>query len=216
MDLSAFLDGIFVFATDDARFAVFGTIAAVLTIFAFLPYLIDTIAGRTRPKRASWLIWSVLSSIALAGQLGEGATTSAWFTVAQVTVTVSICAMSIRSGMGRYLERSDVLALIAAGIGLIHWSVTNSAVYAIVITIVISAIGSSLTIVKAYRDPKSETLSTWLLAWVAAAFAILSVPSADLVLLLYPIYIFALYATITLAMLAGRARERPHPLDGTC
>ncbi|WP_420013148.1 hypothetical protein [Tateyamaria sp.] len=39
----------------DAPFLrLIGIIAALLSVVAYLPYALDTIAGRTRPQRASW------------------------------------------------------------------------------------------------------------------------------------------------------------------
>ena len=56
-----------------------GIIACVLSVVAFLPYIRDTISGNTRPERASWLIWSVLSTISFFSQVYEGAGISLLF-----------------------------------------------------------------------------------------------------------------------------------------
>ena len=43
--------------------ALMGVLAGVLSTCAFIPYIRDTLAGRTHPLRSSWLIWSVLVTI---------------------------------------------------------------------------------------------------------------------------------------------------------
>lgn len=186
-----------------------GILSGVLGIVAYLPYIIDTIAGRTQPQRASWLIWSVLSAIAFFSQVFEGATTSLWFAGVQVTGTVVIFLLSIAVGVGRFLSRSDYVLLLVAAFGVWLWYETDSAAYALAITISISLLGGVVTVVKAYRDPDSETSATWSLSWIATVFAILSVGQADPVLLAYPLYLFTLNGAIVTAILLGRLARRP-------
>lgn len=186
---------------------LYGVIAACLGTMAFLPYLRDTLAGRTQPQRASWLIWAVLSFVALASQFWEGATTSLWFAAAKVSGTVLICIIAIWKGTGGYWDRRDSWVLALAGLGLVLWAMTETAVYALAISITISFLGGTITIAKAFADPDSETISMWLVSFVAACFAIAAVGGFDPVLMAYPAYLFVLNAAILLAMLAGRARR---------
>lgn len=185
-----------------------GILSGVLSSLAFLPYIIDTLARRTRPERASWLIWSVLGSIAFFSQLHEGGGDSLWFAGAQVTGTAVVFLLSIALGVGGFLNRADAFVLTAAAGGLVLWYHTDTALYALVITICISLLGGTVTVAKAFRDPGSETMATWGMSWVASVFAILSVGRADPVLLAYPLYLFTLNGAIVLAILAGRMSRR--------
>lgn len=189
--------------TDALR--LLGLFSALLSICAFLPYICDTLAGRTRPQRASWLIWSVLGSIALGSQIHEGATASLWFAAIQVGGTIAIFGLSMFRGQGAFCSPRDVFVLLAAAAGLILWTLTDSAVYALTITISISLLGGSVTVLKAYREPNSETQSTWFLSCIASWFAILSVGEANWVLLAYPMYLFTLNGAILLANMLGQA-----------
>ncbi|WP_299723197.1 hypothetical protein [uncultured Tateyamaria sp.] len=184
---------------------LFGLVSALLSICAFLPYIRDMLAGRTRPQRASWLIWSVLGSIALASQVYEGAMQSLWFAGFQVGGTITVLALSIRKGQGVFFNQVDIYILCAAAAGLVLWALTDTAVYALAITISISLMGGSVTVLKAYRDPDSETLSMWFTSCIAAWFAILSVGGVNWILLAYPIYLFVLNGAIVMAIMLGRA-----------
>lgn len=186
---------------------IFGIAAGVLSIFAFLPYIFDTVVGRTQPQRASWFIWSVLGSIAFVAQVYEGATGSLWFAGIQASGTIVVFLLSIRRGHGKYLNKTDLTTLAAAGIGLVLWYFTESALYALIITISISLLGGLATVIKAYRHPQSETLITWVLSLIAATCAIVSVGEADFVLLAYPLYLFTLYIILVTAILSGRFRN---------
>ena len=186
-----------------------GILSGVLSTFAYLPYIRDTIAGRTQPQRASWLIWSVLGSIAFLSQVYEGAGSSLWFAGVQVSGTVAVFLLSIRLGVGGFLKRADCAVLAAAAFGLILWYFTEDAVYALAITITISLLGGGVTVAKAYLAPESETLATWFLSFVASACAMASVGAVEPVLLAYPAYLFALNGAIVAAILLGRTRLMP-------
>ncbi len=186
--------------------AFLGIASGVLSTFAYLPYAIDTLAKRTQPQRASWLIWSVLGSIAFFSQLYEGAGSSLWFAGVQVTGTICIFLLSIRLGSGGFLNLRDCFILLVASAGLVIWYFTETAVYALAITISISLLGGSVTVLKAFRDPDSETMSTWFLSFIASTCAIFSVGAFDWIILAYPLYLFTLNGAIVVAMLLGRMR----------
>ncbi|WP_299146831.1 hypothetical protein [uncultured Tateyamaria sp.] len=197
----------------DAPFLrLIGIASALLSIFAYLPYIRHTLAGRTQPQRTSWLIWSVLGTIALASQAYEGAQASLWFAAIQVSGTITIFLLSVRYGTGSFVTKADAGALWVAAAGLVIWVLTDTAVYALAITITISLMGGSMTILKAYRAPQSETLSTWATSCVAAGLAMVAVGHVHWVLLAYPLYLFVLNGGIVAAILLGRARGAPAPL----
>lgn len=186
--------------------AVCGAVAGILSVFAYLPYIIDTLRGATQPARSTWMIWAVLSSILCLSLFAEGATDSLWFAAVQAGGTVIVFLLSIRYGVGNFMSWADFLVILLSAFGLMLWYVTDSAVYALSISIGISTLGGSLTVIKACRCPGSETLSAWLLSFVAAVFAMISVGEVDVVMLAYPVYLFLLYGSILVAMRAGRVR----------
>lgn len=185
-----------------------GLVSAVLSTFAYLPYIRDTLMHRTQPQRASWLIWSMLSMIAFWSQVYEGATDSLWFSGAQSGGTVIVFVLSIWLGVGGFLNRRDALVLLLAAGGLVAWYFTETAVYALAVTISISLLGGMVTVSKAYWHPESETLSTWVWCFAASIFAILAVGQVDWVILAYPLYLFALNGAIVVATMLGRSRTK--------
>ncbi len=193
-------------ALDPTLLAWLGLTSAALSTVGYLPYLRDIIMGRTHPQRACWLIWSILGSIAVASQISEGAMASLGFAVVQVGGTILVFVLSIACGVGRFLRGRDWVVLALAALGLVLWFTTSNAAYALAITISISLLGGALTVAKAYRDPGSETLSTWVTFWIASALATLSVGAWEPVLLAYPLYLLTLYTAIIGAITLGRLR----------
>lgn len=184
-----------------------GIMSGILSVIAFIPYIVDTLRQRTQPERASWLIWSVLGSIAFVSQVYEDATHSLWFAGVQVGATLLIFLLSIRYGANRYMSRQNQVIFLIAFAGLVAWYYTDTAVYALAITVSISLLGGCVTVKKAYENPETETLSTWVMALLASVCAILSVGNVDWVVLAYPMYLLVLYTAIIGAILLGQTRE---------
>ena len=177
---------------------VFGILSGVLSTIAYIPYIRDTVTRRTKPQRETWLIWSVLGTIAFCSQAYEGAGESLWFAGVRVSGAIVVLLLALRFGAARRLKTSDYLILACAAVGLVLWYNTESAAYALAITISISLLGGSITVIKAYRHPGSETMTTWLVSIVSSFCAILSVGRFDAVLIAYPVYLFAMHGAIAL------------------
>lgn len=186
---------------------IFGYIAAALSIFMVVPYIRDIFLLKTKPERASWFIWTVLGFIAFFSQRAEGATTSLRLTAGQTIAVLIVFVLSITYGVGGFTRR-DIVAIIAAGFGLILWYLTSEAAYALFIVIIIDSIGSFLTMLKSYEDPESETLITWAISGTSGIFWALAVGKIDLVLLAYPAYIVIANYVIIIAMTLGKRHKK--------
>jgi hypothetical protein len=148
----------------------------------------------------------VLGSIAFVTQLSEGATSSLWLTAIDSLGVLVTFILSVKFGEGG-LSKRDIYALIGAGIGLILWYFTQHAVVALIITILVDLTGTVLTVIKAYEDPGSETLVTWLGVAVAGLCAMVAVGKIDLILLIYPFYIFLANFAVVVAMLLSNNKS---------
>lgn len=187
---------------------IFGLLAGALSLIGYLPYLNDTLRGRTQPQRASWFIWSVLSCIALAAQIFEGAGSSLWFAGVQCGATCVIFLAALPRGVGGLMHKRDRKVIVAAGIGIALWIATDTPGYALGISIAVSLLGGAVTVQKAYAAPESETLGTWVLSLAASICALIAVGGLSPILLAYPAYLLTLNGAIVAAILVGRQRSR--------
>lgn len=184
-----------------------GYISGVFIFLSFLPYLRDILRGTTKPERGSWLIWAVLGSIAFFSQLAEGASYSLYLAGIQALGDIAVFVLALKYGFGG-VEKRDRVALVGAGTSLLLWYFTREPAYALLLVILIDAIGGVLTILKSYEAPSTETLSTWILTGLAGLFAIFSVGSFDVVLLSFPVYIFLINFAIVAAIKLGVRKQR--------
>jgi hypothetical protein len=191
----------------DQFFAATGFCGGVLAVVSTVPYVVDILNGRVRPERATWLIWTVLASISLAGQAAEGATDSLWFAGLDAVCTLTILVLSLRHGVGSPGLR-DTTALIVAGLGLLAWYCTNDAVAALLVTIAVDAVGAALTVWKTWEQPWTETYAMWAMVGVASLMSAVSVGRWNLALLMFPVYLCAVNAVMVATVFAGRRRAQ--------
>ncbi|WP_299046683.1 hypothetical protein [uncultured Tateyamaria sp.] len=190
-----------------------GLASAVLSIYAFWPYISDILAGRTRPERASWLIWALLSAVSLLAQIYEGADGSLGFAVTQTLGTVVICGLTFWKTTQLRFKTEDSQVLTATAVGIWLWAEMESAVYSLFVTISMSMMGGLLTMKKAFLDPTSETWATWAAFFVSAALAVVAIGQADWLLMAYPLYVMALSGGIMAAMGLGHLRVARRQAD---
>jgi len=185
----------------------FGYLSGTLSVVAVIPYIYDILKGNTKPERASWFIWTALGSIAFFSQLEKGATNSLWMVGASTLAVFVVSMLSLRFGTGGFSKR-DKISLAIAAFGIFLWFLTKEAAFALFITIFVDAIGSFLTIIKSYEDPESETLITWIIAFIAGLFSAFSVGKWNFILLVYPLYIFLANFVVFTAIILGKRKKK--------
>ena len=81
-----------------------------------------------------------------------------------------------------------MVMIAVAGAGVLGWIVADEPIIATACVVAADLLGAAMMVPKTYRDPDSETLSTFALASVSGALAIGAVGTPELSLLLYPVY----------------------------
>jgi hypothetical protein len=168
--------------------AAFGILAGVLQLVATAPYLRDILRGSTKPQRATWTIWATLAFVALASQWASGATWSLALTIGVAASCGSVLVLAVRRGVGGVSPVEFALLAIAA-LGIVGWRLADDPTVATCSVVMADAIGGALMLPKTYRQPGSETLSTYTIGVVSTLCALAAVNSAALPLLIYPLYV---------------------------
>lgn len=183
---------------------IFILATSLLTISAAVPYLLDTLKGKTKPRIASWLTWSILTAIASAAAFSDHQYGSAVLTTSAMIETLAIVVLGIIKTGDRSLEKFDIYCLVGAGFGLLLWWVFNSPAIAIVATVTIDFIGFLPTFKHAWQEPHEETWITFLLAGGGGVFATLAAHDLTITALAFPLYDFVTDAAITGLILIRR------------
>lgn len=189
--------------------AAAGITAGVLSVVDAIPYLHDIQRGRTRPHRVTWLIWTILGGVAFVSQLADGATWSLWMFGAQALSMGAIFLLSLRRGVGGLTPVNTTMLLLAIA-GVAGWAWTSEPVVATGFVVAADAIGFGLMVPKTWRNPWSETRSTYLLAAVSGVLGTVSVGALDPSLLFYPAYAACTDGLMAL-LITGRRRSVRRP-----
>jgi hypothetical protein len=187
---------------------VLGVLAGIISVLDAVPYIRDVMRGTTRPHRGTWLIWSSLAIVALASQLADGAEWSVVMVAAQALATGVIFLVSIRRGEGG-LSPVDITLITIAALGVVGWLVFSEPVVATACVVAADTLGVAMMLPKTWREPASETLSTYALASTAGLLSTFAVGAIEVSLLLYPVYFFVANGLIAVVIVVRRRVAGP-------
>ena len=165
--------------------SVFG---GLLAIGAMIPYVIDTIKGKTKPNVVSWFTWTLLTSIGAWAAFSEGAVTTAIFSGASALATLSVVVLSFWYGVKKF-TRFDVGCQIAALVGVVLWQLTNDANIAIAIVVATDIIAALPTIRHSWLEPDAETWSTFAVSAFGAFLTVFTVTQMSFAAYAYPVWL---------------------------
>lgn len=163
-------------------------LGSVLTIVSIVPYVIDVIKKKTKPKIVSWFTWTLLTAIATFAAIDSGDFASAILTGVASVGTLIVAIIGYRLGDKKF-ERFDIGAQIGAIVGLLLWLIFNTPLIALIATVGIDFLAALPTVRHAWLKPKEETAITFLLSGLGSLLILLSIDTLSLSGLLFPIYL---------------------------
>lgn len=191
---------------------VFTIIATAIGIYAFFPYLIDTLTLKTKPHAYTWLIWAITQGTAVVGIWYGGGSWGGLNLTVGVIFVIGIFLFSLKYGT-KNITRSDTIILIAALLAILVWWQLDQPLLSIIMISIIDVTGYIPSFRKSYIEPWSETLSSWLLFTFSNVFAVLALSEYNALTLTYIISIsLANIALFLLCLFRRRLVPKPDPL----
>lgn len=169
-------------------------------ISSAIPYIVEIIRGKTKPRVVSWAIWTLLTSIATAASFVDGQYPAAALSLAVTVQTGAIVVLGLRHG-NRQLTRLDVACVIGAMIGLILWYIFNSPAIAVLAAVTIDLIWVIPTMHHAWWRPNEETWLTFLMASLSGGLTVLIAGSWRATAIAYPLYLLIINMIIVIVIL---------------
>lgn len=187
--------------------ASLGVVAGLVGVAGTVPYVRDIVRGSTRPHRGTWLIWGGLAVVVCMSQRADGARWSLVMAGTHAVLNALVAVLAVRLGTGGLSAADTILIAIAAG-GVAGWLIADEPVVATACVVAADLIATGMMLPKTWRDPGSETLSTFALAAVGGALAAGSVAVLEPSLLLYPAYYCLVNGALALLIWHRRAIGR--------
>jgi hypothetical protein len=182
-------------------------IAGIITLGGFIPYWQTICSGKTRPNRATWLIWTIVGTIIAYNYREGGADATMWVPISYVIGPLLTSILSIKFGEGGWTTL-DRICLIGVAIGLILWWLYQLPFLTLGINIGIDFLGAIPTIHKSFREPYSENLFAWWLFWLGNVLNVLAIDRWELQIIIHPIYMLLVTTAICGCLRWGRLQAQ--------
>ena len=163
-----------------------GLIAVALTVYAYIPYLRGIYAGTTKPHLFTWIVWSVVTLIAVIIQIVEGAGAGAWPTVIAALICFWITYLSITRG-SKDIKKIDWFFLISSLCAIPLWIITNNPAWSALLVTGIEIVASFSTIRKSWTAPEHEVMLTYGLNTFRYVLSIIALASFSVATLAFPL-----------------------------
>src|SRR2546421_3007943 len=149
------------------NFVILGAIIAAAGSFS---YLIDTMKGKVKPNRVSFLLWSLAPLIAFVAEIkqGVGLQSLMTFIVGFLPLTIFVASFVNKKAEWK-LTRFDLSCGALSLMGLLLWYIAKSGNVAIVFSILADGLAALPTVVKAFSFPETENGWPYFTSTISAA-----------------------------------------------
>jgi hypothetical protein len=130
----------------------------IATLIGGFSYIRGTLRGTTKPNRVSWLLWAAVPMIATFAGLADGATWALLpvFMAGFIPFLIFLFSFANKNAYWK-LNTLDYACGAFSIFALLFWALTSEARIAIIFAIIADALASVPTIVKAWRNPETES-----------------------------------------------------------
>ncbi len=187
-------------------YATLGIIAGIIAVIGYIPYIYSILAGKTKPNRATWFIWTLVGGLLAFSYHAEGDIGSIWLPYAYFICPLITALLSLRYGYAEW-TRLDTFCIVVAILSIIPWVFADSPGTTLIINLLIDSTGALPTLVKTFREPETEDLTAWLIFFVANTLQLFAIEMWNIAGL-YPIYLFLLAGSMVLFILKGKFTKK--------
>lgn len=177
--------------------ALFGILSSVFILIGGFPYLKDIHQKKAHPHILSWIGWSFITALGAFAMLADGSTWTVAILFANTLLCLFVALYSIIRKVGVWsTSKIDIVFFGLGIIGLILWKTLDLPILALICAIAADLAFGLPTIIKAYKDPTSETSFVWIAATISGLFSLFAVQSFAFHEVAYPLYLFVYDTTV--------------------
>ncbi len=156
-------------------------------------YLIETLQGKIKPNRVSFLLWSIVPLIAFAAEIEKGVGLPSLLTfMAGFNPLLILLASFVNKDAYWKLNRIDYMFGGIAFVGVILWYVTGEGNRAIAFAILADGLAAVPTLIKAYKAPETENAFAYLTYVINAAITLMTIRIWNFAHYAFPAYVLVM------------------------
>lgn len=174
-------------------------------------YLVNTVRGRVKPNRVSFLLWSVIPIIAFFAQIDQGVGLESLMTFSTGFLPLTVLIASFFNKQAKWkLTKFDVICGILSLAGLFLWMITKVGNIAILFSIIADALAAVPTLVKAWKFPETEIAWPWLATVAGIILTLLTISEFTFANSGFIIYILILNITLFVLISRKSGKTKSH------
>lgn len=172
-------------------------------------YIRDIFRGNTKPHIYTWLIWSIVTTIAFCGQWVSGGGPGSWATGVAAVLTIGTFFLAFKYGT-KDVTAFDKICLVLAILSILPWLLTESVLWSVLLATFIDLIAFFPTMRKTWHAPTSESLGSMYVDAVKHALSTVSMRSYSVITLIYPLAVLLTKFVIIGEIVFLRNLKRPN------
>ncbi len=186
--------------------AAFIVTSSALTALAALPYILEIVRGRARPRVASWGIWTVVQVVGTVSAFTARQLPGACYTLFCAAGCAAVVVLGWRYGSRDFGPLDAVcVALAAEGVALLAVAAALPRLvpmsWAVAVSVATDFLAYLPTFRHAWRRPDEEPWLPYALFGAAAALVLWVADYQVLAGVIYPLYLFAADAVMVIMIL---------------
>ena len=188
----------------------FAIIGAVIASLGGFYYLYETITGKSKPNRVTWLLWGLFPMITFVAQKAQGVEGISWLTFAAGFTPFLIVAASFINKKAYWkTEPRDYILMGVAILGILAWFITDEPNLAILFTLVADLCAGIPTLIKSFKYPETESWIAHAISTLGFGIGVLAIQTFDFQNSAFVIYLFLIQLVLTIFSLRKySARKR--------
>ena len=188
--------------------ALIALLGALINVAGTAAYIAETLRGRNKPNRMTFLMWSIAPIIGAAASFVQGVT---WATVPVLAAGLCPFAVFLASFVNRNaywkLGRFDYACGVLSALALVLWWFTNEPMIALVLAIFADAAAGYPTLIKSWKFPETETAIGYVASTVSVATSFLVLQGFNFESVAFPLYLIAMNTALVIGILRGKLRR---------
>lgn len=179
----------------------FAIVGALIASVGGLYYLYETIVGKSKPNRVTWLLWGIFPMITFFAQRVQGVEGVSWASfVSGLTPLLVVTASFLNAKAFWKTDKRDYICMLLGLVGIGLWAITKSPNLAILFVILADVAAGIPTILKAKSHPETESWQAFGISAFGFGIALLAVQQWDFQNAAFLIYLFV--TNLVIALLA--------------
>ncbi len=165
-------------------------------------YIKDTISGKTRPNRISWIFWTIAPFVGVYIAYNSGVSIPLLISTFMAGFCPLLVVIASFFNKNAYWKTTkfDVLCGILSFVAIIIWFTTKNTVLALMFAIMADLFAGIPTIIKSWKHSETETISVYAFGILNQITTIFIITNFSFQNLGFPIYLILINITLILGI----------------